>query len=198
MALFGGCSGTKYNVDYCGEKESFTGAKDSYRAGQKVELVYKFVATDTDYSFFIDGERMKPDFKEGKGYIISFTMPEHDVSLSVDAKNSMVCIADTNKTAELTFHSFDGGGPSYKVNLENDEFVSFEQTRKYTVKNRELVCGAPYTVYVRFFGLKPGKTIATVEARSPIAENYDAVYDIEVGNDLAVSVTLREKVEIYR
>lgn len=79
----------KYRVDYCGSKDCYTGAKDSYRAGAEVVLYYDMIATDTDYSFFLDGERLQPLYEEGKGYKISFVMPEHDVTLKCESHNSM-------------------------------------------------------------------------------------------------------------
>ena len=85
-----GCFGKKYRVDYCGSKDCYTGAKDSYRAGAEVVLYYEMIATDTDYSFFLDGERLQPLYEEGKGYKISFVMPEHDVTLKCESHNSMV------------------------------------------------------------------------------------------------------------
>ena len=198
MALFGGCQSTKYNVDYCGKKDSFKGAKDSYRAGEKVELIFKQPETDGDYSFFVEGARVSADYEADKGYIFSFTMPQHDVSVNIDSNNAAVCVAGSDKTAELSFHSFDGGGPSFRVKIEDESLVTYDQRRVYTVKNREMVCGAGYTVYVTFFGLKPGKTTAVVEARSPIAENFDAVYDIEVSEDLSVVANLREQIDVIR
>ena len=81
----------KYKVDYCGDHYCYEGAKDSYKAGKKVVLYYKdkFIATDTDYSFYIDGIRIQPLHKEGKGYAIKFVMPAHDISLLCEERNSM-------------------------------------------------------------------------------------------------------------
>ena len=50
-----GCAGKTYRVDYCGDKDFYKGAKNSYRAGQEVPLYYTMIATDTDYSFYLDG-----------------------------------------------------------------------------------------------------------------------------------------------
>ena len=85
-----GCGGEYYHVDYDGSKDSFDNAKDKYRAGTKVELYYSMIATDTDYSFYVDGEPANVDYREDKGYIIRFTMPEHDVKVEVEQENTMV------------------------------------------------------------------------------------------------------------
>lgn len=97
MFGFSGCGGKKYKVDYNGRKDVFENAKDYYRAGQKVEVWMKFIATDTDYAFYLDGQRLNPDYSERKGYIISFTMPAHDVRLTYSARNSMVYDPDPKR-----------------------------------------------------------------------------------------------------
>ncbi len=49
----------KYKVHYNKNKSCFSNAKDSYRAGEQVTLIYPFIATDTDYSFSVDGADYK-------------------------------------------------------------------------------------------------------------------------------------------
>ena len=91
--MFGFCGcGKKYNVDYEGQKSFYKGARDSYREGERVRMYYFMIATDTDYSFFLDGERLNPAYDERKGYIIEFTMPAHDVKLICESKNSMLVL----------------------------------------------------------------------------------------------------------
>ncbi len=84
-----GCAGKQYKVDYCGAEFCYEGAKEAYRAGEDVTLYYTLIATDTDYSFFLDGEPIDFDYDDSKGYIIRFTMPDHDVKLECEAVNSM-------------------------------------------------------------------------------------------------------------
>jgi len=91
LSLFG-CGGAKFKVDYNGQKDSYTGAKDYYRSGEKVTVYYGFIATDTDYSFYLDGERINTGYDEKKGFVISFTMPDHDVTLVCESRNSMVYV----------------------------------------------------------------------------------------------------------
>ena len=92
LCLMGCAGGTRYRVDYDGVKELYVGAKDSYRAGQEVTLYYTMIATDTDYSFYLDGEPIDFDYDDRKGFIIRFTMPNHDVKLEYNSKNSMVYV----------------------------------------------------------------------------------------------------------
>ena len=87
-----GCSNNKYNVDYCGIKGCYDGAKDSYRAGKEVVLYFDLIATDTDYSFRLDGESLNFTYDDKKGFIIRFTMPDHDVKLECISKESMTYV----------------------------------------------------------------------------------------------------------
>ena len=90
LAVLVGCSGgKKYQVDYCGTKGCYSNAKDSYRAGTTVTLYFELIATDTDYSFWLDGESLKFTYDEKKGFVIQFVMPDHDVTLDWIAKGSM-------------------------------------------------------------------------------------------------------------
>ena len=87
--LFSGCGAQKYNVDYCGSKYCYANAKDNYKAGSKVTLYFDLIATDTDYSFTLDGEPVDWSYDDKKGFVIEFIMPEHDVKLECHTRNSM-------------------------------------------------------------------------------------------------------------
>lgn len=83
-----------YKIDYCGQETCYTAAKDKYIAGEKVVLYYTLIATDTNYHFYLNNEEINPDYEEGKGYIISFIMPPHDVKLECKSKNTMIDIPE--------------------------------------------------------------------------------------------------------
>ncbi|MBR5620828.1 MAG: hypothetical protein IKW76_13935 [Clostridia bacterium] len=91
LLMFGlfGCGKAAYTVDYRGQKDAYQNAHDTYKAGEEVRLVYSEVGTDTDYSFFLDGEQLDPEYEEGKGFVLRFTMPAHNVRLECQAVNSM-------------------------------------------------------------------------------------------------------------
>ena len=93
-------------------------------------------------------------------------------------------------TAQLTFHSFSGGGPTYTVKIEDERVLSVERTVRYNKKDHMDLDGAGYDVYFTFTGKQPGTTALTVEQRSPIAGNFDRLYEATV--DEALRVTLRE------
>ena len=99
-----GLSGCKqrvtHYVDYDGKKFAYRGARDAYRVGEKVTLYFNLIATDTEYTFYLDGEALTPEYDEKDGFKIQFTMPDRDVKLSCDAKNTMT--ADTTEVPEST------------------------------------------------------------------------------------------------
>lgn len=88
MVLFG-CGANNYNVDYHGQEDLFQGAKASYAEGTKVKLTYDLIATDTNYSFYVDGERANAEWKDN-AYVIEFIMPSHDIEVYCESKNTMI------------------------------------------------------------------------------------------------------------
>jgi hypothetical protein len=192
MFGFSGCGARKYAVDYGAQKDSFTGAKDRYREGEKVRLYFPYIATDTDYSFFLDGEELNPGYDESKGFIIEFTMPARDVTLSWKSQNSMEYIPDEEKRTTLSLDSFDGGGPEYTLEAEDPDMIAFERSIEYPNPDHDEMDGSPYNVIYTFEGLRPGKTRLFVTARSPIGDNYDAVYEAEIDDELNIKLGVPE------
>ncbi|MBQ5969030.1 MAG: hypothetical protein IJL52_02825 [Clostridia bacterium] len=192
----------KYRVDTGKDKAAFRGAKDRYRAGAKVTLTYGLIATDTEYTFLLDGQRILPDYDDRKGFILRFTMPAHNVQLSVQSRNITVCQPPEHETPQpadtLTFHSFDGGGPRFTVTAADPALLSWTCKRAYGKPCFRRGNGAGYDVIYTFKGNAPGKTRVTVSARSPIAENFEAVYAAEVDADLRVSLTLLKRTDIQK
>lgn len=77
-----------YQVDYCGLENLYENARSSYKEGELVVLRYSLIATDTDYSFTIDGEKADYSYKNGV-FEICFNMPNHDVKLECHSVNTM-------------------------------------------------------------------------------------------------------------
>ena len=88
MGLFG-CGTQKYKLLI--NESDFESKKKSYAAGETVTVYFPYVATDTDYKFYVDPYDTKLDisFDGQHGYVLSFVMPAHDVTLSYDSKNTM-------------------------------------------------------------------------------------------------------------
>ena len=80
-----------YKVDYHGQMNQFDGAKENYAEGTEVEISYSLIATDTNYTFYVDGQEACVEWNGKKGYIIRFTMPAHDIEVYCNEKNLMAC-----------------------------------------------------------------------------------------------------------
>ena len=78
----------KYHVDYRGLKHLFQSAKDFYDFGEKIQLKYGPIASDTNYIFYVDGKRIVAD-PEKDTFVIEFTMPDHDIEVYAEKNSSM-------------------------------------------------------------------------------------------------------------
>ncbi len=83
------CGGEKYKMEY-DSKGLYRGAKDSYKAGQKVTLRFPYVATDTSYRFYLNGKAIDATYSDFGGYKLEFVMPPYDAKLECVTRNDMV------------------------------------------------------------------------------------------------------------
>ncbi len=83
----------KHIVDYSGQESAYLDARKEYRAGETVTVYYYGIATDTAYSFFLDGTPLQPAYDAQRGYKLQFVMPAHDVRLQCVKRNTMICDA---------------------------------------------------------------------------------------------------------
>jgi len=102
---------------------------------------------------------------------------------TTEKKNELI-----SKEVTLRFDSFDGGGPEYNVIIKDESIVSYTAVREYAKADYDMMTGAGYDMVYTFTGLKPGKTDMVIEARSPIADNFDINYRIIVSEDLSVKI----------
>ena len=88
FTLFG-CGKPKYKLHFDGY--GFQSSKTEYAAGEQVTVYYDLIATDTDYRFWLDDESVKleQDYDDRHGYVFTFTMPDHELTLHVSSHNSM-------------------------------------------------------------------------------------------------------------
>ena len=100
---------------------------------------------------------------------------------------SEAATAAGERSAVLSFHSFDGGGPEYRIEVDTG-IVSHSCKRRYAKANHEELEGAGYDLICTFRGLKPGETTMTVRERSPIAGNADLTYAVNVDEKLNVTI----------
>ena len=88
FTLFG-CGKPKYKLHF--EGYGFQSSKTEYAAGEQVTVYYDLIATDTDYRFWLDDEnvKLKQDYDDRHGYVFTFIMPDHELTLHVSSHNSM-------------------------------------------------------------------------------------------------------------
>ena len=79
-----------YNLKFDGF--GFESEKRTYAPGEEVSVCFGMIATDTDYYFSLDCDdaELNQGYDSAKGYVFTFTMPAHDVTMSVSARNTMV------------------------------------------------------------------------------------------------------------
>ena len=70
MSMFG-CGTPKFNVD---AGSGYELAKKSYAAGEEVTAYYPYIATDTDYTFYVEEEDVeyKTSYDNEHGYVLTF------------------------------------------------------------------------------------------------------------------------------
>lgn len=105
LGLFG-CSQHKYNLELDGY--GLTAKKSTYAEGSLVKVIFDLIATDTNYSFYLDCDdtELDVDYKNG-AYVITFIMPAHDVTLSLSSRNTMVYMPPIDITVENQIISAD-------------------------------------------------------------------------------------------
>lgn len=102
-------------------------------------------------------------------------------------------VTPPNSTASVSYESFDGGGPEFSVRIDDPEITSCESRRNYWKDDHDQMTGAGYEVILTFTALKAGETTATISARSPVADNFDAVYAVQVDEAGNISLELLEE-----
>ena len=91
MLAISACGKQKYKLLFDGY--GFESKKTEYASGEKVTVYYDFIATDTNYTFYIDDDvTMKQSYDNDHGYVFTFTMPDHDVEFTHTAENTMTAL----------------------------------------------------------------------------------------------------------
>ena len=127
-----------YPVEYWTSMDFLENAKPAYPAGASVVIYFNLIATDTDYTFLLDGESVKYGFDDGKGFVISFIMPAHPVQLECKMKNSMLYDPEANtemieRKTEMNMRIRDT-----VVSVEWEENESVDALRELVAKEGEI------------------------------------------------------------
>ena len=105
--------------------------------------------------------------------------------------------SEGGQTVRITYDSFEGGGLEYTVKIDNPSIISYtEEIRRSSYDEDGVdIDGAGYDVIFEFTGLQQGETKVTISARSPIADNFDAVYTVKVDQNLNVTMSFMDSAD---
>jgi len=178
---------SQYSVDYHGSKELYRDAKDAYPAGETVVLYFDLIATDTDYSFFLDEEYLNVSY-ENDSFKLTFVMPEHDVSLRCETRNSMEYVPPVQLPEEADVMVLD-----YFEGTQGTEDRSYEELVLYTTDDPTVLLLRHYAVDAE------GKETVTeyhvsyhaAEICYTIMENYDMRYWETMDDTVSLDGVLR-------
>ena len=95
--------------------------------------------------------------------------------------------------ATLEFDSFDGGGPEYNAEIEDDSIAEIGKEKKYDKPDHDEIDGAGYKVIYTITGKKPGKTRLTISCTMRGDKEDDMVYVVTVDKNNKVTVEQAQK-----
>ena len=95
---------------------------------------------------------------------------------------------ENKATAQLSFHSYDGGGPQYGISIDDPDIISFTSEKVYSDKNHAQKDGSGYDLIYTFKSLKAGKTIIRVATDLSNSKIPDRYYSAAVGDDMSLTI----------
>lgn len=181
-----------------GEADGCTGGGKWYQEGPRLQMIGDDVAAQGQapengmllYNTFISLRDALIFEAEGSSNFPHVVLP--------DGARLTKTAPAPGKTASLSFHSFDGGGPEYDVTIDDESVLACKRSVRYENWNHAFLKGAGYTVTFTFTGLKPGSTRASVSGWSPAAGGERRIYDATVDERLNVSLTLLAQEDMER
>ena len=166
-ALLGALSSSgneKYRIEY-DSKDLYNGAKDRYTAGQKVTLYFPYVATDTSYSFYLNGKAIDKTYSDFSGYKLEFVMPPYDAKLECVTRNDMMYYPPEEGVEETLLYEYyrattavpEGMSETYSIALyhvsETDAEGNQEDRSELRVKERKSDGTETENIYdAKFYG----------------------------------------------
>ncbi|MBQ9314407.1 MAG: hypothetical protein IJ220_05360 [Clostridia bacterium] len=90
------------------------------------------------------------------------------------------------KSITLSFHSFDGGGPEYWLEIEEKGIFTWYSQRHYYNADHENLCGAGYDVEFSLYPLRKGTATAILTGDSPICPEPVRKITVEVKDDFTM------------
>lgn len=176
-----GCSKKEYKINYNGDKALYHDARDSYKAGSKVKLIFDGAKPGIDYyEFRIDGELVPYKFVNGK-MVITFKMPSHDISLMCYTEHEMT----VSGYQIVHYHEFEPEDGA--VSMDVTDYDCGEKTLTAVIYNKtdDVVCyGADYSLQKKtdgeYIDLEPDEEISwiMIAYELPAGETAEVNYDL--------------------
>ena len=127
-------------------------------------------------------------------------LPQEETAIFTDLRRYMqYYYAGQIAPATISAHSFDGGGPSYRIEMGTKGIFTWFSQRHYLNANHEQLCGAGYDVSFAFYPLRPGKASALLFGDSPICPTNPKRILVEVDEQLQLHMQTEEiNLEAYQ
>ncbi len=140
--------------------------------GRRIELTYDDGAT---YALYSDRDVDGPIFHDTECFLNSY-------------------LVEDAQTWEMSFSSFDGGGPEYRLVFSAPEKVWVSGRRVYDEPYDEMATGSGFTEIITVHGRIPGRTEMTIEVSglTPLTDDPQPVYVLEVDDDYNVTMASGE------
>ncbi len=172
---------TEYMADHDPKSWSSLPDKEEFALDAPTRRVVLTFDDGTMYSVDNDKETGGPILAETEHFLRSY--------LAADAE-----------TFELTFSSFEGGGPEYQAILTAPEKVWITVTRESEASEDPTPPGSSYTETMTFHGRIPGRTELRIDASGPlmpvpVVNEPAIIYVLEVDNDYNVRLVEEKESE---
>lgn len=113
-----------------------------------------------------------------------------DDEIFLTIKRYLTCIFEHDiEPIKLSFSSFDGGGPSYKLEMKEKGIYTWYSSREYRNPNHDIMCGSAFDVYLYLYPLRPGIATAIIYGHSPICSTDPVKITVTVDDNLSISCT---------
>lgn len=96
------------------------------------------------------------------------------------------------KPITLSYHSFDGGGPDFSMQIKEKGIFTWYSLRNYYNEDHEKLSGAGYTITYTLYPLRTGKSSAILTAFSPICPQSTREIFVKVDENFCMTYHVEE------
>ena len=92
----------------------------------------------------------------------------------------------------LSFHSFEGGGPEFRLMMEKKGIFTWYSRKHYFQENHENLCGAGFNVEFSLYPLRMGEATAKILGDSPICPQPPQKIMVQVDENFGMKYKIEE------